>query len=72
MLDLLLPLGITGIVLAGIVIAAVLLLPSRDHARARALAGIVADYQRDQPQASQANNSVAQECPYGPKSSSSS
>ncbi|MFT6563902.1 MAG: tight adherence protein B [Actinomycetes bacterium] len=58
MLDLLLPLGITGIVLAGIVIAAVLLLPSRDHARARALAGIVADYQRDQPQASQANNSA--------------
>ncbi|NQU37311.1 MAG: type II secretion system F family protein [Actinobacteria bacterium] len=50
--------SIIGIVLAGIIIAAVLLVPSRDNERSRALAGIVADYQRDQPEGAAVDNSA--------------
>lgn len=58
MLDLLLPMSIIGIVLAGIIIAAVLLIPSRDNERTKALVGIIADYQRDQPDAAVVDNSA--------------
>jgi len=58
MLDLLLPMSIVGIVLAGIIIAAVLLIPSRNTERSKALARIIADYQRDQPKTAAIDNSA--------------
>jgi len=50
--------SIVGIVLAGIIIAAVLLIPSRNTERSKALARIIADYQRDQPKTAAIDNSA--------------
>ncbi len=58
MLDLLLPLSIIGIVLAGIVIVAVLVIPNRNTERSKALSGIIADYQREQPDVVDIDNSA--------------
>ena len=59
MTGLVLPLAIVGVVISGIVILAVLLLPSRDSQRTRELKNVIETYARSHPEESQAQSTSA-------------